>query len=197
MTKNKFYVYCYKNIINNKCYIGKTNNISKRKSAHIRKAFIENSQLPFYRSLRKYGKDKFEFSILDEFDSEDIIFELEKFYIKAYKSNKLDYGYNLTDGGEGSSGTCHNENQKKSNNLKIGSNNGNSKLTEELAKTIFDDYSSGKYSILELSIKYCVAHITIERLLSGKSWKHINLNIESLSSIKRSNIINSNGRGSV
>lgn len=186
-----FYIYCYKNRANEKCYIGKTNNISRRKSRHKRNAFIDKLTLPFYNALRKYGEDSFEFSILDTFHLEDIIFDLEKFYISAYKSNNRDYGYNITFGGEGSSGTKHNNNQKRSNKLKKGELNGNSKLNNVTAISAYHDYKSGQYKIKDLSDKYNVSHITMERLLSGKSWKHLSLDINSLQSIKKKNIVSS------
>lgn len=186
-----FYIYCYKNRANEKCYIGKTNNISRRKSRHKRNAFIDKLTLPFYNALRKYGEDSFEFSILDTFHLEDIIFDLEKFYISAYKSNNRDYGYNITFGGEGSSGTKHNDNQKRSNKLKKGELNGNSKLNNVTAISAYHDYKSGQYKIKDLSDKYNVSHITMERLLSGKSWKHLSLDINSLQSIKKKNIVSS------
>lgn len=189
-----FYIYCYKNKINGKCYIGKTNNISQRKNRHRRNAFVDKNTLPFYNALRKYGEDNFEFSILDEFHLEDIIFDLEIFYISAYKSNNQNYGYNITSGGEGSTGTKHNENQKRANKLKIGEANGNSKLNNTTAVLAYNDYKSEQYTIKDLSIKYSVSHITMERLLSGRSWKHLNLDIKSLHYIKKQNIILSHKR---
>lgn len=184
-----FYIYCYTNKTNGKCYIGKTNNISRRKSRHRRNAFIDKNTLPFYNALRKYGEDNFEFSILDKFHLEDIILDLEIFYIFTYKSSNRNYGYNITSGGEGSSGTNHNENQKKSNKLKAGESNGNSKLTSVVALSAYNDYKTGQFTINDISNKYNVAHVTIERLLSGRSWKHLNLDIKSLQFIKKENVI--------
>ena len=182
-----FYVYCYVNKKNGKCYIGKTNNLSKRKSKHSYCAFKGKLNLPFYRALRKYGKEGFDFFVLDEFNSEDIIFDLEKFYIENFKSNNKKFGYNITAGGEGSSGTKHNDNQIRANKLKFGTNNANSKLNDENARLIFNEYKTG-VSLLDLSVKYNISSITIERLLSGRSWKHLNLDIVSLNEIKKNNI---------
>lgn len=185
---NKYYIYCYKNKINGKLYIGKTNNISKRKSSHRRRAFKENKFTPFYNALKKYGESNFEFTILDYFWLESVIFELETFYINAYKSNKKKFGYNVTDGGEGSAGAKHNQNQIAANKLKFGENNGNSKLTDDLAIKIFNHYKIGNITIKEISEIYSLSKITVERLLSGKSWKHLKLDIKSLEDIKNNNI---------
>jgi group I intron endonuclease len=184
-----FYVYCYKNKTNGKCYIGKTKNISQRKSRHRRNAFVDKLTLPFYNALRKYGENNFDFQILEQFEHEYVIFDLEIFYIKAYKSNNSEYGYNLTAGGEGSAGLKHNENQIKANKLKVGDKNGNSKLTEQVVYQIFNDYKTGEYYIKQIADKYQVSPITIERLLCGKSWKHLNLDISSLGNIKRKNMV--------
>lgn len=193
----QYFVYCYRSKINGKTYIGKTGNIKKRQATHIRRAFIENQKTTFYNALRKYGKDNFEFIILDSFWSEDIIFELEKFYISAGKSNQKEFGYNLTSGGEGSSGTFHNENQIRANKLKIGQDNGNSKLTNILAIEIFNKYKTGCFTIKQLSLTYNVSQVTIERLLSGKSWKHLKLNIKSLEDAKKKNIFLAPRRGTI
>lgn len=189
-----YYVYCYKNLINGKVYIGKTNNFSRRKNRHRRNAFIGKLTLPFYNALRKYSEDGFEFSILDQFEQEDIIFDLEKFYINALKSTDRQYGYNITVGGEGAAGTKHNDNQKRSNKLRFGANNGCSKMNDTIAIDIYNEYKSG-ISISELMKKYLLSHITLERLLSGRSWKHLQLNISALSEVKKQNIMKARVRG--
>lgn len=181
-----YYIYCYKNLTNGKVYVGKTNDLSKRKNRHRRNAFVEKLTLPIYNALRKYSEDGFEFIILDQFECEDIIFDLEKFWIKIFKSNDRRYGYNITAGGEGSTGTKHNENQIRNNKLRVGTGNGNAKLNDEIVITIYNEYKSGT-SIKELSIKYDVSTLTVERLLSGKSWKHIKLDISALFKIKQEN----------
>lgn len=183
-----FYVYCYKNKINGKCYVGKTNSISARKRRHRRNAFIDNVKLPFYNALRKYGEDNFEFLILDEFQYEYVILDLEIFYIKLFQSNIKEFGYNVTAGGEGSTGTKHNENQIRVNKERVGSKNKNSKLTEEIVFQIYEDYKSGNYFNDNLSKKYNVSEVTIERILSGRAWKHLNLDIAALYPMKRKNI---------
>jgi group I intron endonuclease len=182
-----YYVYCYKNLTNGKVYIGKTNNISKRKSRHRRNAFVDKLTLPFYNALRKYSEDGFEFTILDRFEWEDVVFDLEKFWIKAFESNNRKYGYNITIGGEGSTGVKHNENQRRINASRTGSQNPNAKLDDVLAMLIYNEYKSG-IQIKDLSTKHGISVITIERLLSGKSWKHLKLDIAALSEIKKENM---------
>ncbi len=63
------YVYKITNTINNKCYIGITNNYKKRWSNHKTTYLNENSKeydKPLYRAFRKYGLENFTFEILEE-----------------------------------------------------------------------------------------------------------------------------------
>ena len=182
------FVYCYHNTVNDKVYIGKTVNIAARKNRHRRNAFVDNYQLPFYNALRKYGEDKFEFFVLDRFHVEWVVLEMEQFYIKLFTSTDRKFGYNITEGGEGSRGVGHNENQKRINKSRVGKNNGNAKLTDEMAIALFNQYKTGNISMLEIANLYGVSLPTVERLLSGRSWKYLELDVASLKDIKRNNI---------
>lgn len=111
-----FYVYKITNLINDKVYIGKTNNPSERWSDHkkIAKAgSINKSFSVVHSAIRKYGEDNFEFLILEKIEHENLAFDRESYWISEYKSNIQKYGdqfgYNLTDGGEGWSGRKHTE----------------------------------------------------------------------------------------
>lgn len=61
-----------------------------------------------YRAIQKYGWDNIEHNILFENLTQEQAFEKEKELIAKYKTNITrygsDYGYNLTDGGEGTLG---------------------------------------------------------------------------------------------
>jgi group I intron endonuclease len=94
-------IYKAENIINNKVYIGKTiQTLNSRINQHKYEAFESNRyNFYFYRAIRKYGWDNFQWEILCETDSESKLNVLEKFYIAVYgKMNKL---YNCTNGGDG------------------------------------------------------------------------------------------------
>lgn len=102
---DKIYIYRYRNIITNHSYIGKTNNIERRKREHISSAYNPNN--PCYNRLwpskiRQYGIENFEFSIL-EITDEGHFEKREAYWIKYYNSFE-GAGYNLTSGGE----TCRN-----------------------------------------------------------------------------------------
>lgn len=99
-------IYCAKNIVNEKVYIGKSVNVEKRWKDHKKGYNNPNaSQYAsyFYNALRKYGFDSFEFSILEEC-TEDKLNDKEIFWINKFQSNNREYGYNTTNGGDGVTG---------------------------------------------------------------------------------------------
>jgi group I intron endonuclease len=97
-----FVLYVITNTINEKVYIGKTNNIRTRKNSHfakLRNGDHYNSHLQ--HAWNKYGEDNFKFETFLKTDTDEELMELEKYYIRLSKSHNPDYGYNLTFGGEG------------------------------------------------------------------------------------------------
>lgn len=103
--KNECGIYCFKNLINNKCYIGQAINLKKRLRSHY-SAFKAktNLHLAFYKAVDKYGEDNFDLEILEYVDPtlenvKEILDELEKKYIKEYNSFGAT-GYNMTLGGD-------------------------------------------------------------------------------------------------
>lgn len=113
-------IYCIKNLINNKGYIGKSKNIPKRWEKHLyalKSNTHPNSHLQ--SSFNKYGEVNFSFLILTSFEEieEITLNKLEIKLIKEYKSHIDLYGYNKTFGGEGAS-HIDSVKQKISNTLK-------------------------------------------------------------------------------
>ena len=100
------FIYKITNIVNNKVYIGKTenNSVSKRWTSHkhkLKKGIHSNKHLQ--AAYNKYGKENFIYNIVTKSNKLDIN-ETEIFYIKHYKSNDNLFGYNKSLGGEGVSG---------------------------------------------------------------------------------------------
>lgn len=101
-------IYIATNKINGKSYIGQSVNIESRIKEHLYRYNMPSSNSYnslFYRAMRKYGKDNFQFSTLessDEFDREALN-DLEIFYINHY--NSFHAGYNMNRGGNYTSGT--------------------------------------------------------------------------------------------
>lgn len=105
------YIYCYTNKINNKQYIGQTNDIERRKKQHIQDSIHQyrgrevSYNLPFHSAIRKYGIDNFNFEILEiiNTDNWDDVNDLESKYIKE-KNTMAPNGYNLKARGEANVG---------------------------------------------------------------------------------------------
>lgn len=92
-------IYCIRNLINNKVYIGQSLNVKQRIRQH-RSQLNVNKHTNSYlqRSVNKYGLSNFEFTILKECTIEETD-KLEKYYIDKYDSMNELYGYNLEGGG--------------------------------------------------------------------------------------------------
>lgn len=95
-----YYIYKITNLINNKIYIGLTNNFNHRVLQHKSAAKTGKYNYPLYNSINKYGENNFRFEIIDKTLSKDEIVEKEIYWIKFYDSQNESIGYNLRGGGE-------------------------------------------------------------------------------------------------
>lgn len=111
-------IYCIKNKLNNKCYIGQSNNIKRRWRRHL--TTIKHKKLPIYLALDKYGIDNFEFTILEECKTEELN-DKEGYWINLFNTMSPN-GYNLTSGG-GSGGTRSKDTRMKISIALTGENN--------------------------------------------------------------------------
>lgn len=97
------YIYQVLNTVNGKVYIGRTNDLSRRWREHLAEA--KKSSKPFYKAITKYGEASFDFRIIQEVSSDIGAADCEMYWIQYYRSNMIrygtEYGYNLSDGGEG------------------------------------------------------------------------------------------------
>lgn len=97
----KFTIYCIKNKLNNKNYIGYTSKtIEKRFQTHIKNAKKKvNRRL--YDSMNHHGYENFEITEIDFCYDKTKAEELESWYVYLYDSKNPDNGYNMTWGGDG------------------------------------------------------------------------------------------------
>lgn len=96
-------IYSITNTINNKRYIGISQDYKNRKRAH--EWAMKNNKhrnIKLQRAVNKYGYDNFKFEILEEIETDDRIeaLTLENKYIIKYDTYKN--GYNQSEGFEGS-----------------------------------------------------------------------------------------------
>ena len=110
MKNENWIVYCHTNKINNKKYVGITG-----KDVNIRwkngKGY--SSSTHFNSAIQKYGWDNFNHDILFDGLSKQEAEDKERELILSLHLKDRRYGYNLTDGGEGTNGYCFTEEQKK------------------------------------------------------------------------------------
>jgi group I intron endonuclease len=96
-------IYCIRNIINDKKYIGKSKNIRQRIYSHIGGLNSKNTKREnqhFINAWWKYNKVNFEYFILEIIDIkienfENILKEKELFWMNYYKTTNRNFGYNL------------------------------------------------------------------------------------------------------
>jgi len=101
-------IYKIENNINGKVYIGQTiQELKIRFKRHCSFSALskEESNMPIKRAIKKYGKENFTISVIEECDN-SIINEREIFWIK--KHNSFKNGYNATLGGGGLYGYWNN-----------------------------------------------------------------------------------------
>lgn len=127
-------IYCIKNKVNNKEYIGlTTRKLEERWKQHLYESNKENSwewNTPLGNAIKKYGESSFVVSVLEECFSEKELKEKEKEHISKRKSFVRYGGYNLTKGGDGRLGYTMSEETKN----KIGLGNKGKKMSPESRK---------------------------------------------------------------
>jgi group I intron endonuclease len=124
-------VYCIKNKVNEKEYIGlTTRKLQNRWKQHIYESKRENSwewNTPLRNAIKKYGEENFEVFVLKECSSLEELKQKEIECISERKSFVRLGGYNMTKGGDGRLGCKHSEETKR----KIGSSSLGRMFTEE------------------------------------------------------------------
>lgn len=125
-------IYCIKNISNNKCYIGSSNDLEYRKSMHFSKLKHGGHVNKHLQSAyNKYGNNSFEFSILEiipeELFTKEFLLSREQYYIDFINPE-----YNILKTAGSTLGYIHSEETKE----KISSSMKGVKKSEEHTKNI-------------------------------------------------------------
>jgi group I intron endonuclease len=104
--EKKWYLYCHTNKTNGKKYFGIT---CQPPNDRWRNGLGYRNSIVFWRAINKYTWDGFEHEIVLNELTEEEAKQKEVEFIALYKTNccrykNLEFGYNMTDGGEGSTG---------------------------------------------------------------------------------------------
>ena len=106
-------VYTITNSINNKIYVGKSNNCYNRFSKH--KSALNKNTHPnnhLQSAWNKYGEDNFKFEILEEYPNiGNLLSSIEHYWCNMLNCHNRQFGYNIRP-------TSHNENNKLSQETK-------------------------------------------------------------------------------
>ena len=103
MDKCNWCVYIHTNKINNKIYIGIT---CKSPKDRWRSGANYKHNVYFNNAIMKYGWENFEHIIFTNNLSKSDAHKIERSLIALWKSNKRQFGYNLSTGGESSHSGC-------------------------------------------------------------------------------------------
>ena len=119
---DKYIIYCHKNKINNKRYIGQTKNPVNKRWGKNGYEYLRKSNDHFKNAILKYGWDNFEHEILFTGLTKEEANQKEIELIAFYKSNNPDYGYNMTAGGNTNTLTEENKEKRRQLNYEMWKN---------------------------------------------------------------------------
>lgn len=149
-------VYKITNKVNNKIYIGITNQGSGTRFRHHLYESRIGEPSPIHKAMAKYGESNFSLEIIDFADTYDELKEKEIYYIDKFNSTDRKIGYNLTKGGDGTFGRLHSEETKE----KIRQKAIGRKASDEVKKKMSESRKGKctdiqKEHLKKLSIKNC------------------------------------------
>ena len=124
MIEIKSGIYCFENSINNKKYIGQSQNLENRIDGHLNLLKYDcDDSSALQNAYNKYGLESFKIWII-ELCKVELLNERESYWIKELHSHRSEWGYNISWGGEkGLRGFKHsNESKKKMSEWQTGEN---------------------------------------------------------------------------
>ena len=138
-------IYMFTNNINGMSYIGQSKNIERRYKEHMTR---NGEKTLFHEALKKYGKENFSFSVLEECLEKDLNYK-EMQYIRI-KKTLFPYGYNVSAG----------VNIGRVNKLE-GYN-----CVEEIKEILKND----DISMIEIGKMYGISDQAVSDINNGRSW---------------------------
>ena len=137
-------IYVITNIINDKKYVGLTTKTAEQRfEKHINNALAGMNTI-LYKSIRKHGRENFKVEVIETgIDNVEELKMKETEYIKKFKTYAFTggHGYNMTIGGEGTSGYKWTEDQcRKQSEARTGKNH-----SEETKRKMSESRSGEKH----------------------------------------------------
>ena len=157
--EESMYLYRITNLINNKKYIGITNNYKRRWSNH---CCGNSKNMVISRAIKKYGKENFLFEIIQKNLSLEEANQKEIEYIKL-ENTLAPNGYNVSKGG----GVIPTELSKH-----IGSSNGKALLTDDQAQYILDNRNLPEYVLYE-EFSEIISYDAFKNIYLGKTYTNL------------------------
>lgn len=148
-------IYAILNTVNNKKYVGSTNNFYLCRAlhlSHLRRGIHHSKHLQ--RSYNFYGKSNFKIAIIEKVPERKLWIK-EEFYIRKFNALNPKYGYN-----------------EDCNERRQGSNNKNSVLNEIQVLEIYQRLQNGERG-KSLAFEFGVHETTISLITTGKHWIHV------------------------
>lgn len=109
-------------LVNNKVYIGSSINLYSRLNSHKSKLNKNKGNINLQKDFNKYKINNFTFTTLETNKSINKyeIYKKEEYYINKYKSNKIEFGYNISNVSENGNNIFSVETKIKISQSRIG-----------------------------------------------------------------------------
>ena len=148
-----FFIYQYTNKINNKKYVGQTNNFQRRLNEHKSCSFNPKSvnyDDKIHQAIRKYGLNNFDIEVLEVINNADnyeLVNKREAYWIKEKESLITQWGYNILEGGKNCwrSFLTPDDVSLIKTLIKNGTSYSEIQTYYPISKTFISDINSGKY----------------------------------------------------
>lgn len=158
-------IYKIENIIDGKIYIGSSKNIELRWHQH-KYCLYKNKHhsILLQRAWNKYGKENFEFSVVEECSEEDLLIR-EQYYLDLYKSYDRNIGYNISITANG--GTVQEQYKK------YGEDCYTCIYSENVIKQVINEMLENKKSYHQIAKEYNIPMATIYALKNKHAWRKL------------------------